>query len=257
MFRRPPPKGKGKAIMLLLAGLILTGSAVTIVTNVLFIGSNEAPSQGPRKQFLSIQHHLCSHRIFRTESRSRSSGDNVYPYVRNGVELELGLLAATTKTSIDLDADTIRFEALIFSSKRNYSKSIAKHHSHCASEICEFTDLMCVVNGQASRATVYSTTYTWLPTLQSVLMCDIKAHTSTDLVVTLSSHTDSLRADLHLCALNPSRSAVKVVGCAQPWMDAHSLERRYPGLHRAYVLFVLAEINHCHPFCSLFLCEAF
>jgi len=229
-------------VTLLLAGLVLVGSAVSILlTNVLRINSHVVPNQGHRKQFLSIQHHLCSHRFFQSGSRARSSTENVYPYIRNGVAMELGVLAATTKVGMGANSVT-RFEALIFSSKRNYSKSVTGFHSHCASEVCEFTDLMCVVNGQASRATVHSTTFTWLPPLQSVLMCDIKANASADFVVKLSSPGDSLQATLHLCALN-QRSAAKVVGCAQPWMDAHSLERRYPGLHRAYVLFVLAQTS--------------
>ena len=168
---------------------------------------------------------------------------DIFPYVWNGVDMELGVLAATT--SIDKESDpvsVIRFEALIFSSKRNFSKSDQHFYSHCVSEKCEFTNLMCVANGQASRATVFVSTR-GLPPLQSVLKCDIKANAFTDLVVTLSSPSDSLQANLHLCALN--RSAVsKVVGCAQPWMDAHSLERRYPGVHRAYVLFVLARSDN-------------
>lgn len=214
-----------------------------LVINVLHIDVHAISSQPLRKQYLSIKHHLCSHRFFQTESRARSSMDNVYPYVRNGVEMELGVLAATT--SIGLNANlAMQFEALVFSSKRNYSKSITSFHSHCVSEVCEFANLVCVVNGEASRATLHSTTYTWLSPLQSVVKCDISANASTDLVVTLSSPKDSLRATLYLCALN-DRTVVKVVGCAQPWMDAHSLEQRYPGLHRAYLLFVLAQTNDC------------
>jgi hypothetical protein len=159
--------------------------------------------------------------------------------------MELGVLAATTSIATGLhDASVTKFEALIFSSKRNYSKSDIEFYSHCTSEVCEFTDLTCVVNGQVSRATVYAPhSYRGLPPLQSVLKCDIKADASTEVVITLSSAMDGLLATLYLCALN--RSAVgKVVGCGQPWMDAHSLERRYPGLHRAYVLFVLTQTSH-------------
>ncbi len=216
--------------------------------NELYTDSPELSGQGFRKQFLSIRHHMCSHRFFQTESRARASTVNVFPYIRNGIEMELGVLAATT--SIDnkvVDGVAVSsFEALIFASKRNFSSSRLSFFSHCVSESCQFTDLKCVVNGVASRATVYQSTRDFLPPLQSVLKCDIKADASTDLVVTLSSPSDSLLVDLHLCALNRS-SVSKVVGCAQPWMDAHSLERRYPGVHRAYILSVLAQSDHyCH-----------
>jgi hypothetical protein len=215
--------------------------------NELHIDSPELSGQGFRKQFLSVRHHLCSHRFFQTESRARASTVNVFPYIRNGIEMELGVLAATT--SIDykvVDGVAVSsFESLIFASKRNFSKSHLGFFSHCVSELCQFSDLTCVVNGVASRATVYESTR-GLPPLQSVLKCDIKADASTDLVVTLSSPSDSLLVDLHLCALNRS-SVSKVVGCAQPWMDAHSIERRYPGVHRAYLLSVLAQSdNYCH-----------
>lgn len=213
-----------------------------------YIDSPALLGQGHRRQFLSVRHHLCSHRFFQSESRAHSSTDNVYPYVWKGVEMELGVLAATTSivTGLD-DVSVTKFEALIFSSKRNYSKSNTAFYSHCQSEVCEFTELTCVVNGHVSRATVYAATE--IPPLQSVLKCDIKADASTDLVITLSSATDGLQANLHLCALN--RSTVgKVVGCGQPWMDAHSLERRYPGLHRAYVLFVLTQTSHRSTFVS-------
>ena len=238
------------AIALLKAILVLLGTVAAIAAKVSHIDSPALLGQGHRRQFLSVRHHLCSHRFFQSESRAHSSTDNVYPYVWKGVEMELGVLAATTSivTGLD-DVSVTKFEALIFSSKRNYSKSNTAFYSHCQSEVCEFTELTCVVNGQVSRATVYAATESWIPPLQSVLKCDIKADASTDLVITLSSATDGLQANLHLCALN--RSTVgKVVGCGQPWMDAHSLERRYPGLHRAYVLFVLTQTSHRSTFVS-------
>jgi hypothetical protein len=216
--------------------------------DVLYVDSPALPSQGHRKQFLSIRHHLCSHRFFQTESRGRSRMQNIFSYIWKGVEMELGILAATTSIVTASDAAYVsRFEALIFASIRNYSKSDTERYSHCVSEVCQFTDLMCVVNGQASKGTVYEPLGIY--PLQSVLVCDIKANASTDFVITLSSPADSLRATLHLCALNRS-AVVKVVGCAQPWMDAHSLERRYPGLHRAYLLFVLPQTSHERCFCA-------
>lgn len=225
------------AFQILYAALLFV-SVSAMQKNEAYVDSPELSGEGVRKQFLTVRHHLCSHRFFQTESRSRSSTMNVFQYIRNGIEMELGVLAATTSIDEGLDEVAVtRFEALIFSSKRNFSKSDLAFHSHCVSETCEFNDLKCVVNGVASRAAVYASTRD-LPPLQSVLKCDIKADASTDLVVELSSPSDSLHAILHLCALNRSE-VFKVVGCAQPWMDAHSLERRFPGIHRAYILSVL------------------
>lgn len=251
-YKMPKIMPNSSAILTLACCLALLFTALAAMGNaagdVLYVDSPALPSQGHRKQFLSIRHHLCSHRFFQTESRARRDTHNIFPYLWKGVEMELGVLAATTSIVTALDAAHVtRFEALIFASIRNYSKSDTEGYSHCISEVCQFTDLMCVVNGQASKAVVYAPLGIY--PLQSVLMCNIKANASADFVITLSSPADSLRAVLHLCALNRS-AVVKVVGCAQPWMDAHSLERRYPGLHRAYLLFVLPQTIHKCCFCA-------
>ncbi len=236
-------------------------SVVLFLVSVLFLmGTDQWPSVFFMKhnyaqeristRALHVRHHLCSHRLFQTESRGRSSTMNVFPYVRDGADMELGVLAATTSIEQGWDGVVItHFEALIFSSKENSSKT---WYGHCQSEKCEFTDLMCVVNGKSSIATIHAPLNSE-HTLQQVLKCDIKASMSTDLIVTLSSPSHSLKANLHLCVLNVmNRSAVsKVVGCVQPWGSAHHLERRYPGLHRAYVLFVLAQSDSLSTHLSL------
>ena len=198
-------------------------------------------SEGHRKQFLSVRHHLCTHRFFLNEARARSS-THVFPYVWQGIQMELGVLAATAGMVQHLDDSNpdssivTSFEALLFSSERNRIQSNLNFYSHCTSELPQFTDLVCIANGVTSPAFIYQPNN--LPILQSVLKCNISANASTNFVLTLSSRFDSLHAILDLCALNRSK-VNKVVGCTQPWMDAHSLEHRYPGIHRAYLLCVL------------------
>ena len=208
-----------------------------------YLDSPALQSEGHRKQFLSIRHHLCTHRFFLNEARARSS-THVFPYVWQGIQMELGVLAATTRTVKYLDdsdpdsAIVMSFEALLFSSKRNHIESVLNCYSHCTSELPQFTDLVCIVNGVTSPAFVYQPNG-W-KNLQSVLKCNISANASTNFALAVSSRVDSLHAILDLCALNRSK-VHKVVGCTQPWMDAHSLEHRYPGIHKAYVLCVLSS----------------
>ena len=206
-----------------------------------FVDSPALPSEGHRKRFLSVRHHLCSHRFFEHEARSLS-GAHVFPYFWRGQEMELVVLAATSAVMISSDNSnsddgtvTLLFEALIYSSMRNQSQSNPALYSHCTSEASQFTSLSCVVNGKASPATIHDNQPSPDPKLQSVLKCSITASASKNFVVTLLSPDDSLQATLDLCALN--RTTVhKVVGCTQPWMDADHLERCYPGYHRAYLL---------------------
>ena len=206
-----------------------------------FVDSSALPSVGHRKRFLSVRHHLCSHRFFQNEARS-VSGAHVFPYFWRGQEMELVVLAATSAVMMNSDNSnfddgtvTLLFEALIYSSMRNQSQSNPACFSHCTSEASQFTSLSCVVNGKASPATIHDPVPFNDCRLQSVLKCSITASASKNFVVTLLSPDDSLQATLDLCALN--RTAVhKVVGCTQPWMDADHLEHRYPGYHRAYLL---------------------
>ena len=202
-----------------------------------FVDSPALPSEGHRKRFLSVRHHLCSHRFFQNEARSRS-GAHVFTYFWRGQEMEFVVLAATSRIIINSDSSsfvggavTLLFEALVYSSMRNQSQSNPAFYSHCTSEASRFTSLSCVVNGKASPATILDSQQR----LQSVLKCSITASASKNFEVTLLSPDDSLQATLDLCALN--RTTVhKVVGCTQPWMNADDLEHRYPGYHRAYLL---------------------
>ncbi len=166
--------------------------------DVLYVDSPALPSQGHCKLFLSIRHHLCSHRFFQTESRARSRMQNIFPYLWEGVEMELGILAATTSIGTSSDAAYVtRFEALIFASIRNFSNSDTACYSHCISEVCQFTDLMCVVNGQAGD--VHSPTRLWFLTV-----------TRLNLGVTVPVIAWCVRFQIHIWCTLPCSRAIDV-----------------------------------------------
>ncbi len=94
-----------------------------------FVSSPALPSEGHRKRFLSVRHHLCSHRIFQNEARS-VSGEHVFPFIWRGQEMEFVVLAATSiiiinseSSNCDGGAVTLLFEALVYSSMKNQSQS--------------------------------------------------------------------------------------------------------------------------------------
>jgi hypothetical protein len=73
-----------------------------LISRQIFVDSPALPSQGHRKRFLSIRHHLCSHRFFQKETRSRR-GAHVFPYVWQGQEMEFSVIAATAGIAVNSD----------------------------------------------------------------------------------------------------------------------------------------------------------
>ena len=115
---------------------------------------------------------------------------------------------------------------------------------HCVGNELSFVP-MCEVAGTAVLAVVtqYKVSGRFR---EAVISCDFQLdffmRNSSEVLITLSDASKGFKMVLPMCSLAANSAVRKIVACSQPIYNAHFLEKRWPGVLRAWVLYHVCRI---------------